>query len=90
MRLGLVFSGLTHWGRVTHISVDKLTIISSDNGLSPGRRHAIIWTNAGTLLDPSEQTPVKFQSKFKYFRSRKCIWKSRQKNGGHFVLGSIC
>ena len=38
---------LTHWGRVTHICVSKLTIIGSDNGLSPGRRQAIIWTNAG-------------------------------------------
>ena len=26
------------------------TIIGSDNGLSPGRRQAIIWTNAGILL----------------------------------------
>ena len=41
---------LTHWGRVTHICVSKLTIIGSDNGLSPGRRQAIIWTNAGLLL----------------------------------------
>ena len=37
---------LTHWGRVTHICVGKLTIIGSDNGLAPGRRQAIIWTNA--------------------------------------------
>ena len=28
---------LTHWGRVTHICVIDLTIIGSDNGLSPGR-----------------------------------------------------
>ena len=41
---------LTHWGRVTHIYVNKLTIIGSDNGLSPGRRQAIIWTNAAILL----------------------------------------
>ena len=41
---------LTHWGRVTHICVGKLTIIGSDNGLSPGRRQTIIWTNAGILL----------------------------------------
>ena len=41
---------LTHWGRVTHICVSKLTIIGSDNGLSPGRRQAIILTNAGMLL----------------------------------------
>ena len=27
---------LTHWGRVTHICVSELTIIGSDNGLSPG------------------------------------------------------
>ena len=41
---------LTHWCRVTHICVSKLTIIGSDNGLSPCRRQAIIWTNAGILL----------------------------------------
>ena len=41
---------LTHWGRVTHICVGNLTIIGSDNGLSPGRRQAIIWTKAGLLL----------------------------------------
>ena len=41
---------LTHWGRVMHICVGKLTIIGSDNGLSPGRCQAIIWTNAGILL----------------------------------------
>ena len=41
---------LAHWGRVTHICVSDLTIIGSDNGLSPGRRQAIIWTNAGILL----------------------------------------
>ena len=39
----------THWGRVTHICVGKLIIIGSDNGLSPDRRQAIIWTNAGLL-----------------------------------------
>ena len=44
--------GLTHWGRVTHICLDNLTIIGSDNGLSLGRRQAIIWTNAemGAIL----------------------------------------
>ena len=44
---------LTHWGRVTHIEplcVSKLAIIGSENGVSPGRRQAIIWTNAGVLL----------------------------------------
>ena len=52
--------GLTHWGRVRHICVSKLTIIGSDNGLSPDRRQAIIWTNAGILLiGPLEQISVK-------------------------------
>ena len=41
---------LTHWGRVTHMCVSKITIIGSDNGLAPGRRQAIIWTNDGILL----------------------------------------
>ena len=41
---------LTHWGRVTHICVGNLAIIGSDNGLSPGRRQAIIRSNAGISL----------------------------------------
>ena len=40
--LGLGSDDLTHWGLVI--------IIGSDNGLSHGRRQAIIWTNAGILL----------------------------------------
>ena len=39
------FTAITNWGRVTHICIGNLTIIGSDNGLSPGRRQAIIWTN---------------------------------------------
>ena len=46
----LSYQGLTHWGRVTHICIGKQTIIGSDDGLSPGRRQAIIWTNDGILL----------------------------------------
>ena len=41
---------LTHLGRVTQICVSKLTIIGSDNGLTPGRRKASIRTNAGIML----------------------------------------
>ena len=41
---------LTHWGRVTHIWVGKLTTIGANNDASPGRRQAIIWTNVGILL----------------------------------------
>ena len=50
VRLSERFPALTHWGRVTHIWVSKLTIIGSDNGLSPDRRQALIWTNAGILF----------------------------------------
>ena len=32
----------THWGLVTHMCFSKLSIIGSDNGLSPGRCQAII------------------------------------------------
>ena len=46
----MLHCSLTHWGRVTHICVGNLTIIGPDNGLSPGRRQAIFWTNAGILL----------------------------------------
>ena len=35
---------------MTHICVGELIIIGSANGLSPGRRQAITWTNAGILL----------------------------------------
>ena len=46
----MICEELTHWGRVTHICVSNLTTIGSVNGLSPGRRQAITWTNAGILL----------------------------------------
>ena len=39
-----------HWGPVTHTYFSKIIIIDSDNGLSPGRRQAIIWTSGGMLL----------------------------------------
>ena len=35
---------------MTHICISKQTINGSDIGLSPNRRQAIIWTNAGLLL----------------------------------------
>ena len=51
--VNLCVSTLIDWGRVTRICVGNLTIIGSDNCLSPGRRHAIIWTDAGILLQSS-------------------------------------
>ena len=57
---------LTHWGRVTHICINKLTIIGSDNGLSPSRRQAIIWTNAGILLIRTLETNFSDIHAFKF------------------------
>ena len=47
---GVSFVSTTHWGRVTHICVSKLFSIGSENGLSLGRRQAIIWSNVAMLL----------------------------------------
>ena len=35
---------------MTHICIGNLSILVSDNGLSPGQRQTIIWTNAGIVL----------------------------------------
>ena len=84
---------LTQWGRMIHICVSTQTIIGSDNGLSPDRRQAIIWTNAGILLIRSLGKKLQWnQEKFLFihFHSRKCVWKCRLENGGHFVSASVC
>ena len=44
---------------MTHICVSEPTSIGSDNGLSPGRRQAIIWTNAGLFLIGTLETNFK-------------------------------
>ena len=82
---------LTYWGRrVTHICVSKLTIISSDNGLSPNRGQAIIWTNAVILLiGPLGTNFSETLLKFTHFSSRKCIWKFRMENSGYFVSAAM-
>ena len=38
------------WPSDTYLCIGNLTIIGSDNGLSPGWCQANIWTNAGILL----------------------------------------
>ena len=45
-----VFCELMIWPKFNSLRPSDQTIIGSDNGLSPGRRQAIIWTNAGILL----------------------------------------
>ena len=63
---------------MTHICISKLTIIGSDIALSPGRRQAIIWTNAGILLIRPVGTNLReILIEIYIFHSRKYIWKCR-------------
>ena len=79
---------LTHWGRVTHVYVSKLTIIGSDNGLSPGRRQAIIWTSAGILLiGPLGTNFSEILSKIHTFSFRKMNLKTMSAKWRPFCLG---
>ena len=82
---------LTHWGRVTHICVGKLTIIGSDNGLSPDRRQAIIWTNAGILLIGPLGTDIEILTfSFKKMRLKVSSAKRRPSCLGLNVLMASC
>ena len=79
---------LTHWGRVTHICVGNLIIIGPDNGLSPGRRQAIIWTNAGILLIGSLGTDfIEIWIKIKIFSLKKMRLKMSSAKRQPFCLG---
>ena len=50
---------------MTHICVSKLTIIDSDNELSPGRRQVIIWTN---IVNSNRRNNIKWN-----FKRNSCI-----------------
>ena len=79
---------LTHWGRVTHVYVSKLTIIGSDNGLSPQRRQAIIWSNAGILLIGTLGTNFsEILSEIHTFLFKKMHFKTSSANWWPFCLG---
>ena len=79
---------LTHWGWVTHICISKLTITGSDNGLSPGRHQAIIWTNDGILLIRPLGTNVsEILIKNHMFSLQKMYWKMLYGKWRPFCLG---
>ena len=79
---------LTHWGRVTHICVNKLTIIGSDNGLSPGRGQTIIWINDGVLLIwPLGTNFSEIFSKIHIFSLKKMHLKTSSAKWWPFCLG---
>ena len=76
---------------MTYICVGKLTIIGSDNGLSPGRRQAIIWTNAGILLiGPVGTNFSEMLIGIQTFSLKKIRLKCRLRNVVHFVSASMC
>ena len=76
---------------MTHICIGYLTIIGWDNGLSPGRCQANIWTNAGIILikpygrNFSEILIEMHTLSFKKMHLNGCL-----QNGGHFVSASMC
>ena len=79
---------LTHWGRATHICVTKLSINSSDNGLSPRRHQAIIRTNAGILLIGTLGTNFsEILSKIHTFSLKKIHLKTSSAKWQPFCLG---
>ena len=73
---------------MTHICVSNLTIIGSDNGLSPGRHQASIWTNAallsiGTLRTYFSEILIKIQQ----FLLKKMHFKMSSAKRRPFCLG---
>ena len=57
-----------------------------DNGLSPGQRQPIIWTNARMLLiDPIGTSFLEILIEIHAFSFTKMHFKMSSGNGGHFV-----
>ena len=77
------------YSRVVHICISKIITIDSDNGLSPDRHQAIIWTNAGILLLGPLGTNVSeiMIDWSSYIFIQQSGFETRLRNGGHFVQG---
>ena len=85
------YVALTHWGRMTHICVSKLTTFGSNNGLAPGRRQAIIWTNAGILLIQTLGTNFsEILRKIYTFSFKKMHMKMSSGNECTFIWRGLC
>ena len=73
---------------MTYICVGKLISIGSDNGLSPERRQAIIWTNAGFfLIGPLETNFSEILIEIHSFSFKKMHLKMSSAKGRLFSLG---
>ena len=85
------FSNLTHWGRVTHICIGKLTIIGSDYGLPPGWCQAIIWTSARILLIGTLRTNFReILIEIQIISFRKMPLKMSSGKWRPFISASVC
>ena len=82
-RYNNMLDNINHWGWMTHICISKLKSIGSDNGLSPGRRQSIIWTNAGILLIGPSRTKLQWN-----FNQNSCIFV--QENAFENGSASMC
>ena len=70
-------------------SLRLITSIGSENGLSPGRRQAIIWTNAGILLiGPLETNFSEILVEIQKFSLKKI--RLKMLSAKFFVLASMC
>ena len=70
-----------------YASANSVNIVS-DNGLSHIRRQAIFLSNAGALSIRHFGINLNgIWIKIQNCHSRKCVWKYRPRNGGHFVWG---
>ena len=83
---------LTHWGWVANICVSTLIIITliiigSDNSLSPDRRQAIIWTNAGILIGPVKTNFSEIRVRIQTFSLKKIHLKMLSAKWHPFFLG---
>ena len=76
---------------MTHICVSELTIIGLDNGLSPCRCQAIIWSNAGILPVRTIRTHFsEILNEIQTFSFNEMHLKCRLRNVGHFVSALMC
>ena len=74
-----------------HICVGKLTIVGSDNGLSPDQHQAIIWTNAKILLiGPLGMNFSEILIEIHTFSLKNMHLKMSSRNAGHFVSAPMC
>ena len=66
------------------------TVIGLDNGVSPDRRQAIIWTNTGLLsIAPLGKNFNEIWIEIQKFYWRKCLWKCRLQMAT-ILLRSMC